>query len=64
MQAVEIAVVLGHGTYIPWAIPAFYSGVIGLKQAHLVIFSFLIAFIAAIVGILIAILWWRYADHC
>jgi ABC-type transport system involved in multi-copper enzyme maturation permease subunit len=57
----QIAVVLGHGAYIPWAIPALYSGVI--EQAHLGIFNYLIVFITAIIGILITVLWWRYADH-
>ncbi|NLY88195.1 MAG: ABC transporter permease subunit [Firmicutes bacterium] len=59
----QIAVVLGHGAYIPWAIPALYSGAAGVEQAHLGALSFLIVFITAIIGILITVLWWRYADH-
>ncbi len=59
----QIAAVLGHGAYIPWAVPALYSGAAGEELAHIGIFSFLIVFITAIIGILINVLWWRYADH-
>lgn len=59
----QIAVVLGHGAYIPWAIPALYSGVAGVAQAHLGTPSFLLVFATAIIGILITVLWWRCADH-
>jgi ABC-2 type transport system permease protein len=59
----QIAVVLGHGLYIPWAIPALYSGVAGVEQAHLGAPSFLLVFATAVIGILITVLWWRCADH-
>lgn len=59
----QIAAVLGHGAYIPWAVPALYSGAAGTELAHLGTLSFLIVFITAIIGILITVLWWRYADH-
>src|SRR6056297_3472128 len=53
---------LGHGAYIPWAIPALYSGAAGPQQADLHIISFIIVIATSIIGYLFTLIWWERAD--
>lgn len=53
---------LGHGAYIPWAIPALYSGAAGPQQADLYTISFIIVILTSIIGYLATLIWWEQAD--
>ncbi|HWQ79713.1 MAG TPA: ABC transporter permease [Anaerovoracaceae bacterium] len=54
---------LGFGPYFPWAIPALFSGAAGPEAALLAPVSYMILFMACILGLLGTMAWWRYADH-
>jgi ABC-2 type transport system permease protein len=49
----------GWGDYFPWGIPGLYAQNPGALPPA----SFAIVALTALVGILITILWWTYADH-
>ena len=54
---------LGFGPYFPWAIPALFSGAAGPEAAQLAPVSYMILFMACILGLSGTMAWWRYADH-
>lgn len=53
---------LGHGSYIPWSIPALYSGAAGPVQSNLEPISFIIIIFATLIGYIITINWWETAE--
>ena len=53
---------LGHGSYIPWSIPALYSGAAGPTQTNLEPISFVIIIFTSLVGYIITIKWWKTAE--
>ena len=53
---------LGHGAYIPWSIPALYSGAAGPTQTNLEPISFVIIIFTTLVGYIITIKWWKTAE--
>ncbi len=59
----QFAAAFGHGAYFPWAIPALYSGAAGPEQAQLGTVNFIIVFITGIIGLIVTLLWWRFADQ-
>lgn len=49
--------------YIPWAIPALYSGLLGPNFAYPDMISYFILFSTSIFGLMGTLAWWRFADQ-
>jgi ABC-2 type transport system permease protein len=49
--------------YIPWAIPALYSGLLGPNFAYPNVTSYIILFSTCIFGVIGTVAWWRFADQ-
>ena len=54
----QIVAVAGYGEYFPWSIPALYS-----QGNPIELVSYLIVFLAGIIGAVGTFLWWELADH-
>jgi ABC-2 type transport system permease protein len=52
----------GIAPYIPWAIPALYCGAAGPSGPFIGATSYIILFFTSIIGIIITLAWWRFAD--
>ncbi|HMV97602.1 MAG TPA: ABC transporter permease [Anaerolineales bacterium] len=59
----QVAVVMGWGDWLPWSVPALFSGAIGAHSETLGMHSYLIVAIASAVGFFITFYWWRNADQ-
>ncbi len=59
----QFAAVLGYGAYVPWAVPALFSGAAGPEQAQLGAVSYLIVLVTGGLGLVGTLLWWGYADQ-
>ncbi len=59
----QIAVVMGWGDWVPWSVPALFSGAIGAHSETLGIHSYILVAIASAVGFYITFYWWRNADQ-
>lgn len=59
----QIAVIMGWGGWLPWAIPALFSGAAGPRGEFLTSFSYVILFAASAIGLFITFYWWRNADQ-
>ena len=53
----------GIAPYIPWAIPALFCGAAGPSGPHIGAVSYIILFFTSILGIIITLAWWRFADQ-
>lgn len=49
--------------YIPWAIPALYTGLLGPNFASPGLVSYIILFSTCILGLLSTMAWWRFTDQ-
>jgi ABC-2 type transport system permease protein len=58
-----IAALPGLGAYLPWAIPALYSGAAGPETSQLGVVSYLILFGTSLLGCAGTFTWWKYADQ-
>jgi ABC-2 type transport system permease protein len=52
----------GFAPYIPWAIPALYCGAAGPTGPHIGAVSYMILLFTSILGIIMTLAWWRFAD--
>jgi ABC-2 type transport system permease protein len=59
----QIAAVLGWGDWFPWSVPALLSGMAGPSAGPVGIHSYLLVFVAFIVGLAATFAWWRSADQ-
>jgi ABC-2 type transport system permease protein len=59
----QISVIMGWGNFLPWAIPALFSGAAGPRTEFLTPFSYVILFVASAMGLFITFYWWRNADQ-
>jgi len=59
----QLVAALGHGAYLPWSIPALYSGAAGPEQAQMSWFSYTLVIIFSVLGYIVTVLWWNKADH-
>jgi ABC-2 type transport system permease protein len=59
----QIAVVTGWGDLFPWSIPALFSGAVGPRAEQLGFYSYVIVFLASIIGLVATFYWWRNADQ-
>ncbi len=57
-----IVAIPGIAPYIPWAIPALYCGAAGPSGPFIEAASYIILFFTSILGIIITLAWWRFAD--
>ncbi len=59
----QIAAVMGWGGWLPWSIPALFSGAMGPRTESLGIHSYVIVLLASAFGLFITFYWWRNADQ-
>jgi len=59
----NLAVILGWGDWLPWAIPGLFGGVGGPREELLGVHSYLILIVASIIGFVATYWWWRSADQ-
>ncbi len=59
----QITAVLGWGGWIPWAVPALFSGAAGPRAEYLGYHSYIIVVLASAIGLFITFYWWRKADQ-
>jgi ABC-2 type transport system permease protein len=53
----------GIAPYFPWAIPALFCGAAGPSGPQIGTVSYVVLLITSILGILITLAWWRFADQ-
>jgi len=59
----QIIARLGWGDWFPWAVPALFSGMAGPRAETIGLHSYIIVFLAALLGLAITFYWWRNADQ-
>lgn len=59
----QIAVITGWGDWFPWSVPALFSGAAGPRAELLGMYSYIIVFIAGLIGLGATFFWWRNADQ-
>lgn len=59
----QVAVVMGWGDWMPWSIPALFSGAAGPRAEMLGLHSYIIVLVAGLLGLSITFHWWLYADQ-
>jgi ABC-2 type transport system permease protein len=59
----QVSVIMGWGGWLPWAIPALFSGAAGPRTEYLTPFSYVILFLASAIGFFITFYWWHNADQ-
>lgn len=59
----QIAVVTGWGGWLPWSVPALFSGAAGPRTELLGMHSYLVALTASALGLAVTFRWWLYADQ-
>jgi len=59
----QIAAATGWGDWFPWSVPALFSGVAGPRTELLGIHSYIVIFVAMIIGLTATFYWWRSADQ-
>ena len=59
----QIAVITGWGDWLPWSVPALFSGAVGPRAEQLGIHSYVIVILASMLGLVITFYWWRNADQ-
>lgn len=53
----------GIAPYFPWSVPAIYNVVASTQDQSLTFVSYLVVFVTSLLGIVITIAWWLYADQ-
>jgi ABC-2 type transport system permease protein len=59
----QVLAALGWGPYFPWAIPALVAGVAGQENAAVGADSYLLVMVTGLVGVVLTMMWWRFADQ-
>jgi ABC-2 type transport system permease protein len=59
----QIIGALGFGAYVPWAVPALYSGLGSETGGSLTIVSYSLVVLTGFAGLIGTIFWWNYADQ-
>lgn len=59
----QIAAITGWGDWFPWSVPALFSGAAGPRAELLGMHSYIIVFIASLLGLAGTFYWWRSADQ-
>ncbi len=59
----QISIIMGWGGWLPWAIPALFSGAAGPRAELLGMHSYVIVLLSSAIGLFITFYWWRNADQ-
>jgi ABC-2 type transport system permease protein len=59
----QIIAATGWGDWFPWSVPALFSGAAGPRGELLGIHSYVLVFLAGVVGLVATFWWWRNADQ-
>lgn len=59
----QVAVVMGWGGWLPWSVPALFSGAAGPRSEYLGMHSYVILILASLIGLAATFYWWRNADQ-
>lgn len=59
----QISAVMGWGDWVPWAVPALFSGAAGPRTEFLGIHSYIVVLLTSAISSYITFYWWRYADQ-
>jgi ABC-2 type transport system permease protein len=59
----QVAAVMGWGGWLPWSVPALFSGAAGPRADYLGIHSYIIVIVASLIGLFATFYWWRNADQ-
>jgi len=59
----QIAAIMGWGSWLPWSIPALFSGAAGPRADYLGIHSYVIVILTSLIGLFATFYWWRNADQ-
>jgi len=59
----QIVAATGWGDWFPWSVPALFSGVVGPRAEQLGIHSYVLVFLAGIIGLVATFWWWLNADQ-
>jgi ABC-2 type transport system permease protein len=59
----QIAAITGWGDWFPWSVPALFSGMAGPRDELLGTHSYIIVFLASLIGLAATFYWWRSADQ-
>lgn len=59
----QIAIVIGWGDWVPWSVPALFSGAAGSRTEMLGTHSYIVVLSASAVGLFITFRWWLIADQ-
>jgi len=59
----QIVAATGWGDWFPWAVPALFSGVAGPRGSLVGPHSYILVFVASLIGLATTFYWWRNADQ-
>ncbi|MFN8435694.1 MAG: ABC transporter permease [Anaerolineales bacterium] len=59
----QIAAITGWGDWLPWSVPALFSGAAGPRAEMLGAHSYSVVLLSSAVGLLITFYWWLFADQ-
>lgn len=59
----QVAAITGWGDWVPWSVPALFSGAVGPRAEFLGVHSYIIIVLASLVGTAATFYWWRNADQ-
>ena len=59
----QIAIITGWGDWFPWSVAGLFSGAAGLREELLGTHSYVLVFIASLIGLVATFYWWRNADQ-
>lgn len=59
----QIAAVTGWGDWMPWSVPALFSGAAGPRAEMLGTHSYIVVLIASGIGLFVTFWWWLFADQ-
>jgi len=59
----QIIAATGWGDWFPWSVPALFSGMVGPRADQLGLHSYILVFLAGILGLVATFYWWRNTDQ-
>jgi len=59
----QIVAATGWGDWFPWSVPALFSGALGPRAQQLGMHSYILVFLAGIIGLVATFWWWLNADQ-
>lgn len=59
----QVAAITGWGDWMPWSVPALFSGAAGPRAEMLGTHSYIVVLIASGIGLFVTFWWWQFADQ-